>query len=191
MSSTEAELVRRAVRGDTDAVETLLASLRPAIMRYCRARLGRIDGRYTTADDVAQEVCLGVLRSLPGFRDSGRPFSAYVFAIAANKVADALRAAVRDRTVASADDLTEHADTAPGPEQVAERADVGRRLNQLLRRLPPTHREIVVLRVAVGLSAEDVGAVVGMSAGAVRVAQSRALARLRTLADTTFDEVPA
>jgi RNA polymerase sigma-70 factor (ECF subfamily) len=191
LSSTEAELVRRAVRGDAAATETLLASARPGIVRYCRARLGRVNGRYASADDVAQEVCLGVLRSLPGFRDRGRPFSAFVYAIAANKVADAQRAAVRDQTVASVEALLEHPDPAPGPEQVAERADVGRRLGRLMRHLPPLHREIVVLRVAVGLSAEDVGQVLGMSAGAVRVAQSRALARLRNLADTTFDEVPA
>lgn len=191
MSSTEAELVRLAVRGDEAATEALLASVRPGIVRYCRARLGRVDGRFATADDVAQEVCLGVLRSLPGFRDHGRPFAAFVFAIAANKVADAQRAAIRDQTIASGDVLFDRPDTAPGPEQAAERADVGRRLGRLLRHLSPLHREIVVLRVAVGLPADEVGAVLGMSAGAVRVAQSRALARLRELVDTTFDEVPA
>ena len=48
-----------------------------------------------------------------------------------------------------------------------------------------------MLRVAAGLSAEEVGTMLGMSAGAVRVAQSRALAQLRTVAPTMFDEVPA
>jgi RNA polymerase sigma-70 factor (ECF subfamily) len=61
----------------------------------------------------------------------------------------------------------------------------------LLRHLSDLHREIIVLRVAVGLSAEEVGTMLGMSAGAVRVAQSRALAQLRTVAPTMFDEVPA
>jgi RNA polymerase sigma-70 factor (ECF subfamily) len=59
----------------------------------------------------------------------------------------------------------------------------------LLRHLPDNQRELVVLRVAVGLSSEEVGEVLGMSAAAVRVAQSRALARLRTLAGERFDEV--
>jgi len=49
----------------------------------------------------------------------------------------------------------------------------------------------VLLRVAVGLSADEVGAVVGMSAAAVRVTQSRALAKLRTLAADSFREVAA
>ena len=48
-----------------------------------------------------------------------------------------------------------------------------------------------MLRVAVGLTADEVGDVLGMTAAAVRVAQSRALARLRLLAGTLFDEVAA
>ena len=52
----------------------------------------------------------------------------------------------------------------------------------LLARLPGHLRELVILRVVTGLSAEETGNVLGMSAGAVRVAQHRALARLRALA---------
>jgi RNA polymerase sigma-70 factor (ECF subfamily) len=45
--------------------------------------------------------------------------------------------------------------------------------------LPDKQREIVVLRVVVGLSAEETADAVGSTPGAVRVAQHRALARLR------------
>jgi RNA polymerase sigma-70 factor (ECF subfamily) len=191
MSTAEAELVSRAALGDADAKAALLALIHPGVVRYCRARLGRIDGAYTTADDVAQEVCLGVLAALPRFRQMGRPFSAFVFGIAAHKVADAQRAALRGGAVAPVDTLADRPDPAPGPEQQAVSADLARRLSTLLDHLSDLHREIVVLRVAVGLSAEEVGAVLGMSAAAVRVAQSRALARLRTLAGNLFDEVAA
>lgn len=191
MSTAEAELVSRAALGDADARSALLALIHPGVVRYCRARLGRIDGAYTTADDVAQEVCLGVLAALPRFRDMGRPFSAFVFGIAARKVADAQRAAARNGAVAPVDTLTDRPDPAPGPEQQAVATDLARRLSTLLDRLSDVHREIVVLRVAVGLTADEVGAVLGMSAAAVRVAQSRALARLRTLAGNLFDEVAA
>ncbi|NEE31628.1 hypothetical protein G3M53_40070, partial [Streptomyces sp. SID7982] len=44
-------------------------------------------------------------------------------------------------------------------------------------------RELLVLRVAVGLTAEETGRMLGMSPGAVRVAQHRALSRLRALAE--------
>jgi RNA polymerase sigma-70 factor (ECF subfamily) len=49
----------------------------------------------------------------------------------------------------------------------------------LLRVLPEKQREIVVLRVVVGLSAEETAEAVGSTPGAVRVAQHRALTRLR------------
>jgi RNA polymerase sigma-70 factor (ECF subfamily) len=191
MSAGEAELVARAASGDAEATSALLALIRPGVARYCRARLGRMDGVYGTADDVAQEVCLAVVAALPRFRDQGRPFSAFYFGIAAHKVADAQRAAVRGRAVTTVDTLPERPDPAPGPEQRAVNADIGRRLSTLLSHLPDTQRELVVLRVAVGLSSEEVGEVLGMSAGAVRVAQSRALALLRKLAGELFDEVAA
>jgi RNA polymerase sigma-70 factor (ECF subfamily) len=188
----EPELVARAAQRDSGATSALLAQLRPGLVRYCRARLGRIGGAYTTADDVAQEVCLAVLRALPQYRDQGRPFSAFVYAIAAHKVADAQRAAIRDSSAVTAtDDLPQRADAAPGPEQQAVATDLARRLSALLDRLPQNQREIILLRVAVGLSAEEVGVVMGMSPGAVRVAQSRGLARLRTLAGSALDEVSA
>ncbi len=88
-------LAARAVAGDTAARDTLLAHVRVVVHRYCRARLGRLPGSEHAADDVAQEVCLAVLTALPRYRDEGRPFEAFVFGIAAHKVADAQRSAVR------------------------------------------------------------------------------------------------
>jgi len=190
-TAIDKDLVSRAVRRDPDATAMLLAQLRPGLVRYCRARLGRIGGAYATADDVAQEVCLALLRALPKYRDQGRPFTAFVYAIAANKVIDAQRAAVRAAVAEPAESMMEEPDRAPGPEQQALATDLARRLSRLLGRLTDTQREIVLLRVAVGLSAEEVGDVVGMSAAAVRVAQSRALARLRTLAGDSLGEVSA
>ncbi|MEE6262458.1 RNA polymerase sigma factor ShbA [Plantactinospora sonchi] len=190
-AAPETELVARAARGDPEATAALLAEVRPGLVRYCRARLGRIGGAYATADDVAQEVCLAVLRALPRYRDQGRPFSAFVYGVAAHKVADAQRIAVRDSAVTSSGGLPDEPDRDPGPEQRAVATDLARRLSALLARLPEAQREIVLLRVAVGLTADEVGVIVGMSAAAVRVAQSRALARLRVLAGTALNEVAA
>ncbi|MEN3608485.1 RNA polymerase sigma factor ShbA [Plantactinospora sp. ZYX-F-223] len=190
-AAPETELVARAARRDPEATAALLTEVRPGLVRYCRARLGRIGGAYATADDVAQEVCLAVLRALPRYRDQGRPFSAFLYTIAAHKVADAQRAAIRDSAVTTGGPLPDEPDAEPGPEQRAVATDLARRLSALLARLPEVHREIVLLRVAVGLTADEVGLIVGMSAAAVRVTQSRALARLRALAGTALDEVAA
>lgn len=170
----------RAIAGETAARDALLGLVRTMVHRYCRARLGRLPGSEQTADDVAQEVCLAVLSALPRYRDEGRPFEAFVFGIAAHKVVDAQRAAVR--AALPTDALPDEPDTGPGPEEQAVRSSEVTMVRRLMDRLPTQHRELIVLRVAVGLSAEETGRALGMSAGAVRVAQHRALARLRLLA---------
>ncbi|MBD3135969.1 sigma-70 family RNA polymerase sigma factor [Microbispora bryophytorum] len=175
------ELTSLAVQGDRTAIESLLRHLRPMVVRYCRARLGRVSGQYHIADDVAQEVCIAVLSALPRYRDMGRPFASFVFGIASHKVADALRSSVR--SAVPTQDLPDGPDEGPGPEETVVRYIEAQHARDLLARLPDTQRELLILRVVSGLSAEETGNVLGMSPGAVRVAQHRALARLRQLAE--------
>lgn len=179
------ELTSRAVDGDRSAIESLLGSVRPMVVRYCRARLGRAGGYYHIADDVAQEVCIAVLYALPRYQDIGRPFTSFVFGIAAHKVADAVRGAVR--AAVPTEHLPDGPDDRPGPEETVVRVSEAERARALLHRLPDHQRELVLLRVVAGMSAEETGNVLGMSAGAVRVAQHRALARLRTMASEEMD----
>jgi len=170
-----------AAQGRPDAIEALLRHFRPAIVRYCRARLARTGGQ--DEDDVAQEVCLALLSALPSYRDIGRPFGAFVFAIAAHKLADAPRAAARAPLPVPV--LPDLPDGCAGPEESVMAAADARRARVLLASLPDGHRRLLLLRVVAGLSAEDAGYVLDMSPGAVRVAQHRALVRLRTLAAGT------
>ncbi|MEV4899293.1 sigma-70 family RNA polymerase sigma factor [Nonomuraea sp. NPDC050547] len=175
------ELTSLAVAGDRSAIESLLGELRPMVVRYCRARLGRVSGQYHIADDVAQEVCIAVLSALPRYRDMGRPFASFVFGIASHKVADALRSSVR--SAVPTQDLPDGPDEGPGPEETVVRYIEVEHARRLLARLPANQRELLLLRVVSGLSAEETGNVLGMSPGAVRVAQHRALARLRQMAE--------
>ena len=175
-----ADLTSLAVRGHPAAIELLLERIRPMVVRYCRARLGRITGHYHVADDVAQEVCIAVLSALPRYQDMGRPFASFVFGIASHKVADALRNA--SRLAVPTDDLPDGPDDRPGPEETVVSCLEAERAWALLARLPEHLRDLLVLRVVTGLTAEETGNVLGMSAGAVRVAQHRALSRLRALA---------
>jgi RNA polymerase sigma-70 factor, ECF subfamily len=171
-------VVAEAVAGDRDALREVLETVRPIVVRYCRARLGSTDRNGISADDVAQEVCLAAMMALPRYEDQGRPFLAFVYGIAAHKVADAHRAAARNRSEPT-DVVPERLSTEAGPEQLAMNADSATRMNELLALLPDKQREILTLRIVVGLSAEETAAAVGSSAGAVRVAQHRALARLK------------
>jgi RNA polymerase sigma-70 factor (ECF subfamily) len=176
-----AVVVAAAVAGDRSAVERLLRYVRPLVIRYCRARVGRQERSFASADDVAQEVCLAVLTALSSYRDQGRPFLAFVYGIAAHKVADAHRAAARNRAEPVAE-VPDEPELDAGPEQRAMREEMTAQMAELLKVLPAKQREILVLRVVVGLSAEETATAVGSTPGAVRVAQHRALARLRTVA---------
>lgn len=178
-------LVRRAVEGDEQARHDLLARVHPLALRYCRTRLTRLpgDARHFV-DDLAQEVCLAVLCALPRYRDTGKPFEAFVVAIAQHKVADLQRAAMRGHGApVPSDEMPERPDDSLGPEERALLSSDAEWARKLLANLPEHQRELVLLRVAVGLSAEETGQMLGMSPGAVRVAQHRALSRLRALAE--------
>jgi RNA polymerase sigma-70 factor (ECF subfamily) len=186
MANAGAELeapVCAAVGGDREAVEAVLASIRPLVVRYCRARIGRGERSFDSADDIAQEVCLAVLKALPGYRAQGRPFLAFVYGIAAHKVADARRSSARDKSE-PVGEVPEVADVSAGPEGSLLAEEFSDRMARLLTVLPDKQREIVVLRVVVGLSADDTAQAVGMTPGAVRVAQHRALSRLRQELET-------
>lgn len=173
-----------AVTGDRGAVDLLLGYIRPLVVRYCRARVGRQEHSFASADDVAQEVCLAVLTALSGYQDQGRPFLAFVYGIAAHKVADAHRAAARNRAELVAEVPDEAVLAFDPKKQVirAERTSMTSTMADLLEVLPAKQREILVLRVVVGLSAEETADAVGSTPGAVRVTQHRALARLRIAA---------
>jgi RNA polymerase sigma-70 factor, ECF subfamily len=171
--------VAEAVAGDRNALREVLETIRPIVVRYCRARVGTGNRGGMSADDVAQEVCLATITALPRYRDRGRPFLAFLYGIAAHKVADAHRAAGRDLAY-SVESVPERRSFDAGPEQMALEADSVSRMNQLLEILPAKQREILILRVVVGLSAEETATVVGSTTGAVRVAQHRALSRLKS-----------
>src|SRR5436305_9811050 len=171
-------LVAAAVGGERDAVDRVLRWVRPLVVRYCRARVGGQEKTFASADDVAQEVCLAVLTALPSYRDQGRPFLAFVYGIAAHKVADAHRSAARNRAEPVAE-VPDTQDLADGPEAQVMQGEFAEKMTQLLDTLPEKQREILRLRIVVGLSAEETAEAVGSTPGAVRVAQRRALGRLR------------
>lgn len=163
----------------TTAVESparLLTAARPLVVRYCRARLGP-----GMADDVAQDVCIAVLRALPR-RPPERSFPAFVCGIARQHVAAARKAAARQQDEPVAE-LPDEVDPSMDPEHHALQRELGERMGKLLRVLSEKQREIVVLRVVVGLSADETAEVVGSTAGAVRVAQHRALGQLRKVVE--------
>ena len=172
------DLVDRAVGGESAAVGLLIGRIHPVVVRYCRSRMSVGPQFLATADDIAQEVCMAVLTALPAFRREGKPFLAFVYGLASHKVADARRAAARVRSLPVAQ-VPDAPSTERGPEQFVLASSTAAMVDELLGHLPDIQQEIVRLRVIAGLSAEETAEALGMTAGAVRVSQHRALAKLR------------
>lgn len=176
-----------ALAGDRGGAEGVLRWIRPLVVRYCRAHVGAQERAFASADDIAQEVCIAVFTALPRYRDQGRPFLAFVYGIAAHKVADAHRSSARNHAepVLEIPDLP---DLSDDPEAHVMKGELAHRMDKLLDMLPGKQREILVLRVMVGLSAEETAEAVGSTPGAVRVTQHRTLRRLRSMLATGNDE---
>ncbi|WP_290061335.1 sigma-70 family RNA polymerase sigma factor [Amycolatopsis solani] len=174
------DLVRSAVQGNRAAVAGLLRTLRPLVFRYCLGRLRPWQDGSSDAEDCAQDVLLAIVNALPGYRYEAEGFLAFVFGIASHKVSDFPRRRARDRTSPVAEPPAERWTGGDPTGEEAERSAALDWSTGLLDTLPARQREILVLRIILGLSAEETAAAVGLaSAGAVRVAQHRALTTLR------------
>ena len=123
-----------------------------------------------------------VVKALPRYQDTGHSVLAWAIGIANRKVSESWRARGR-RSEICVDDLPERADGVRPAEPESEYLSLesSAAVAALLARLPHPQGEILRLRIAVGLSADETAEVLGMSAGAIRVAQHRALARLRAV----------
>lgn len=130
-----------AVDGDRLAVQHVLGTLQPMVVRYCRAHIGRAACGYRAADDVAQEILLAVLLALPRYRGTEARLFSFTIGIAKHKIADFYRERRRDRTVpfGNPPDL---GDRLPPPEQLVLQAELGTQLSSLLDTLTPNQREI-------------------------------------------------
>ncbi|MGW5218298.1 sigma-70 family RNA polymerase sigma factor [Nocardia sp. NPDC004085] len=172
------KLIGPAAEGDRRAVAEIIRIVHPLVRRYCGARLGNTAHLQVTADDVVQEVLLATVNAIPRYRDQGKSFLAFVYGIAANKVADAFRRSQQHPAYPVAD-VPDDASSAAGPEEWAlasERRDATRELMQVLA---PAHREVLVMRIMLGWSAAQTAEAIGTSPGVVRVMQHRALNKLR------------
>ena len=112
---------------------------------------------------------------------------AFVYGIASHKVADAHGGNARNKADA-VEYLPEVLSDDTGPEDHLLEGEVSRAVKSLLGTLPEKQREIVRLRVVVGLSAEETAEIVDSTAGAVRVAQHRAMKQLRATIEKDGEE---
>jgi RNA polymerase sigma-70 factor (ECF subfamily) len=165
--------------GDVRAAQADRAAFGALYRRYLDRVYGYafyLLGDHHDAEDATERTFLAALDAIGRFRDEGATFRSWLFRIAHNQIANALRSRAR-RRAAPLDGVAEPvADADPAREAGA--ADDARRVRGALAELSEDRRQVIVLRFVDGLSAREVGAVLGRSEGAVRVLQHRALREL-------------
>ncbi len=168
------EALIEAARRDPEAFGLLYERHRLAVYRYLRARTGSDDA----AADLAALTFERALAALDRFRPSGAGFPAWLLRIARNAAIDAAR---RRRGTHSLDALRPwELPVAPDdPEGSAVRRAELDELRRQLRRLDEPVAEALALRYGAGLSAHEIGVVIGKSEAATQKLMSRALDTLR------------
>ena len=171
----------RAAQRDRAAFGALYRRYVDRVYGYCFYLLGD----HHDAEDATERTFTAALAAVDGFRDEGATFRAWLFRIAHNQLANALRS--RDRQRAASLEVVAEPRANADPAGILSLAEEARGLRRALDQLPVDRRQVVVLRFVDGLSAREIGAVLSRSEGAVRVLQHRALRQLAEMLATGGD----
>lgn len=151
----------------------------PRLMAYAERRLGsREDAR-----DVVSETFVRLIQGLHALDRPGVTPEGWCFGILHHVVIDSHRRRAVRRHASMPDSISSH-----DPADAAVLTDEHSGLRKAFDRLSPRDRDLLELRVIADLSAEEVATIVSMRPGAVRMAQHRALERLRTLLEQDGDD---
>lgn len=151
----------------------LYRDLAPGVLGYLKAR------SVSDAEDALGEVLVQMVRHIGAFQGSEADFRAWVFAIARNRAIDEARRRDR-RPVSFVDGETLVALGAKGDsEDDAVATLTAKELRTVLDKLTSDQRDVLLLRFYGGLTAEEVGSLLGKSTGAVKTLQVRAVAAVR------------
>ena len=178
-----AEVLAAAQLGDELAFSRLWRDGNPALLRYLRVIAPE------SAEDVAGETWLHVVRRLTSFRGDEQAWRAWLFTTARRRVIDQARRRSRRPEKALEEALPSQLPVSPDAADLAIQHIDTRSAMTLVAQLPPHQAEVILLRVVAGLDTETVARLVASTPGAVRVAAHRGLRRLAQLlaeADVTL-----
>jgi RNA polymerase sigma-70 factor, ECF subfamily len=175
VTSELAGVLARAKAGDTEAWGTLYRDFSPAIFRFCRRALPTRED----AEDATMEIFAKVGTRLSQY-DSSRPFSAWLYKVAANHCWDALRRR-RSRQDKETEDLESVPLAHPDPNQLERliEARTSQEVRRALETLGPRARMALVLRYYSDMSYEEIAEALGVRRAFVGVVLLRARHELR------------
>ena len=181
MDATEAAAVlARARRGDGEAFRALVETHSRSVFRLAF----RMTGNEQDAEDVVQESFLRAYRQLGRF-ESRANFGTWLYRIVSNCSVDLMRSKQARHDQVRGESLDQDgaaelpAVDQPGPERMAESAEIDRRVQHALGELSPLERAAFTLRHYEGRSIDEISATLGLGTSAAKHSVFRAVKKLR------------
>ena len=140
----------------------------------------RLTRERSVAEDLVQEVFVRMLKYRATYREDAE-FTPWMFRLARNAATDLWRA--RPKELPADENLPEPAADLPHPADAMEEIDRRRRLAKALDRLPAEKRELLLLARFSGMRYDEIGELLGVSVGAVKVRVHRAMKDLKSVFD--------
>jgi RNA polymerase sigma-70 factor (ECF subfamily) len=177
MSDSDAEsdsaLIAR-VKREPDAFGVLYERYVGRIYSYVYYRTGN----HHDAEDLTAHVFHRALKHVARYVDRGVPFSAWLYRIAHNVVANWHRDRSR-REILPIDDMVVPTHRREDPAVVAESKDRQDMLLRMVRRLPPERQQLLILKFVEQMSNAEIARIMGRTEGAIKSLYHRTLVALR------------
>lgn len=177
----DGELVNFAVAGRSDGFEELVRRYQRPITSY----VYRMLGDYDSSLDVTQEVFIKVYNSISKY-SSEYKFSTWLYRIAHNAAIDHLRRNSLNALSIEAENSDgtyqfQIESQLPSPEQIHERGEWRLEIDAVVRCLPSSYRDLILLRHAKELSYEEIAEVTALPLGTVKNRLFRAREMMRQI----------
>lgn len=177
---TQRVLISKARGGDSEAFFELVSPFSGMVYRHCLHMLRT----PADAEDAAQEAMLRAYRAFPRFLGQSA-VATWLYRIAHNTCLDMLKKPLRQREIASLEQLREAgfepADHRESPDAAYVLAADAQRLKNAILKLPTEQQALLNLCYGEGLSYEQLASMTGIREGTVKSRLNRAKARLREL----------
>jgi RNA polymerase sigma-70 factor (ECF subfamily) len=180
----ESALIARA-KTDKEAFGQLYEIYVDKIYNYVYYRTGNI----ADAEDLTARIFFRAMDHIGNYDDRGIPFSAWLYRIAHNLVANWHRDRSR-RKIISLDDIAQWHVEGESPELATQLLEDRDRLLAAIRRLPADRQELLILKYVERLSNAEIGDIMGRSEGAIKSLYHRTLLSLREDLHETSDQRP-
>jgi RNA polymerase sigma-70 factor (ECF subfamily) len=170
----EKTILAQAIHGDSAAFGLLYEHYVAQIYNYIYYRTGSSHD----AEDLTARVFMRAMHHIRNYRDRGLPFSAWLYRIAHNLVANWYRDNSRRQDI-PLEDVTLSQPAGDHPEATLIHLQEREALLKIIRCLPPERQQLLILKFVERMSNAEIGQIMGRTEGAIKSLYRRTLLALR------------